>query len=242
MKNYEFAFSKNVHFEIWLQLIEKAYAKVFGCYYNINGGFPSYALRDLTGAPYERITDFKDLDDLWYKITIGHKKGHIITTSILPSEYGDDVRRDGLINGHAYCVIDSQEVMDFYGRTQKIVKIRNIWGGYEWKGDWSDDSKLWTDDLKQRLKLVRLNDGIFWMSIEDLTNNFDEIGISKVYPNYFHNHIELEIGHNKKNIVKLFIQKDSHTYVSLNQEDSRFFHGEQGQKYIYSYYRVTIGK
>jgi hypothetical protein len=28
--------------------------------------------------------------------------------------------------------------------------MRNPWGhGVEWKGDWSDNSKLWTEDLKK---------------------------------------------------------------------------------------------
>lgn len=34
-------------------LLEKAYAKVYGSYKNIEGGNPAIAMRDLTGAPYE---------------------------------------------------------------------------------------------------------------------------------------------------------------------------------------------
>jgi len=29
----------------------------------------------------------------------------------------------------------------------KLVKLRNPWGGGEWKGDWSDESYLWTKEL-----------------------------------------------------------------------------------------------
>lgn len=38
---------------LWVMLLEKAYAKVYGSYLNIEGGNPAIAMRDLTGAPYE---------------------------------------------------------------------------------------------------------------------------------------------------------------------------------------------
>mmetsp|Transcript_19106 Transcript_19106/g.29295 ORF Transcript_19106/g.29295 Transcript_19106/m.29295 type:complete len:120 (-) Transcript_19106:503-862(-) len=37
--------------EIWAMILEKAYAKVHGSYYLLNGGFVNEALQDLTGCP-----------------------------------------------------------------------------------------------------------------------------------------------------------------------------------------------
>jgi hypothetical protein len=48
-----------------------------------------------------------------------------------------------------------------------IVQVRNPWGHYEWKGDWSDKSELWTDELKEEVNLVERDDGVFWISFED---------------------------------------------------------------------------
>lgn len=37
--------------ELWVILLEKAYAKAYGCYEHIVGGQPYEAIKDLTGAP-----------------------------------------------------------------------------------------------------------------------------------------------------------------------------------------------
>ena len=42
--------------ELWVLLLEKAYAKINKCYANIEAGLTGNAIRDLTGAPY----DFKN--------------------------------------------------------------------------------------------------------------------------------------------------------------------------------------
>jgi len=43
-------FSRSHGPELWVLLLEKAYAKLYGAYDKIEGGFAGEALRDLTGA------------------------------------------------------------------------------------------------------------------------------------------------------------------------------------------------
>jgi len=31
----------------------------------------------------------------------------------------------------------------------RLIELRNPWGYWEWTGDWSDGSDLWTDVLKE---------------------------------------------------------------------------------------------
>jgi calpain-15 len=49
---------------MWVMVLEKAYAKMYGSYARIDGGNPAMALRDLTGAPYENKDD-GTADELW---------------------------------------------------------------------------------------------------------------------------------------------------------------------------------
>ena len=47
----------------------------------------------------------------------------------------------------------------------RLIQIRNPWGKFEWNGDWSDNSPLWTDELKEIFKpKLDEGDGTFWMS------------------------------------------------------------------------------
>ena len=52
--------------EIWVQILEKAYAKVFGSYEIIEGGQPYQALCNLTGYPSDVLFhDALDENDMW---------------------------------------------------------------------------------------------------------------------------------------------------------------------------------
>jgi len=49
------------------------------------------------------------------------------------------------------------------------MQLRNPWGHYTWKGNWSDKSDMW-NQINPRLKqeLMPRGGGVFWMSLEDL--------------------------------------------------------------------------
>ena len=74
-------------------------------------------------------------------------KGYIMTTTINAhnSSNKNNMAALGLLEDHSYTLLGCASVEDSRGTTAYIVCIRNPWGRFEWNGDWSDHSDLWTE-------------------------------------------------------------------------------------------------
>jgi len=146
------AFSQSKGNELWVMLLEKAWAKVNGNYENSIKGFVSEAFRALTGAP---VVFFKHLyiQDIWDEIYEADQRSYIIWASSgegqLNKKRYDEM---GLISEHAYAVISAIviKVDQDSGEEVRLLKLRNPWGHKEWLGKWSDSSELWTDELRKQ--------------------------------------------------------------------------------------------
>ena len=102
---------------------------------------------------------------------------------------GDDGHKDelkelGLVAQHSYGLIAVLEANDAEGNPLQLVKLRNPWGKFEWKGAWGDESELWTDELKQKAGLTTEDDGCFWMSFADFKEYFSRYQICQYQNNF----------------------------------------------------------
>ena len=81
-----------------------------------------------------------------------------------------------MVPGHAYSVIIVKEA-----KGHRLINVRNPWGSFEWTGDWSDKSALWTREMIELVKPhLDENDGTFWMSFEDFVKNFRALNVCRV--------------------------------------------------------------
>jgi calpain-15 len=144
------AFCKTKEGEIWAMLFEKAWAKVHGSYCRTEGGQTAHASQHMIGLPaftYSH-TDLKvNVDKFWKSLMKFDKMNFVMLSSSTAGTNDEYV--DGIVQGHAYALLSVHQ-FEAHGSTQKLIKMRNPWGKQgEWNGDWSDNSNLWTDELRE---------------------------------------------------------------------------------------------
>lgn len=164
--------------EFWSALLEKAYAKLNGCYEALSGGSTSEGFEDFTGGVTEMYELRKAPPDLFSIISRAIERGSLLGCSIDITNTRDmeAVTFKKLVKGHAYSVTAVDEVM-YRGNMTKLVRIRNPWGEVEWTGAWSDNSREWDSvDRSVRSRLQnRSEDGEFWMSFSDFLREFSRL-------------------------------------------------------------------
>lgn len=72
-----------------------------------------------------------------------------------------DYVRVGLLLEHAYSILD---VVCLEG-SLRLIRLRNPWGKFSWKGKWSDNDPVWKSrpGLRKELQARGGEQGIFWM-------------------------------------------------------------------------------
>lgn len=193
------AYSKAGRRQLWVPLVEKAAAKLWGSYELMAAGTLSEALSLFTGFPTEQLllsklpqnrafnevseeqaarsglADAADPELMWTKLLSFHQAGFLMGVACCNIK----ARDHGLQAPHAYGIQDVRTMGDY-----KLVKLRNPWGQTSWKGDWSRSSPLWTYELRQELKVAHDDEGCMWMCWDDVARYFASIEVTRVRPEF----------------------------------------------------------
>jgi len=221
----ECAFAKPNVNEIWVIILEKAWAKVNGGYLNTIGGYSSEPLSALTGFAKRRIdTDYFDLDALWKIIAEADENDHIMCCA---TRNDAACAQKNLVALHAYTLIKAKST-NFNGKKIRLCQIRNPHGSKEWNGDWSDRSPLWNNKLDKIFDHKvnddkDLDDGLFFICIEDFKKYFKTIYIC---PTIYDSEVKsFKISENeiaKPQVFSLSLPKDSDATISASTPFWRF--------------------
>uniref|UniRef100_A0A671YNS3 Calpain 6 n=1 Tax=Sparus aurata TaxID=8175 RepID=A0A671YNS3_SPAAU len=190
--------SKNNN-EFWSALLEKAYAKLAGCYESLEGGNTGDAVVDFSGAVAEAINleaeafykDQEKQDQLFEDLLKVWDRGGIISCSIKADPHEIELKMaNGLVKGHAYSVTAVKKVRLGHGllayfknETIPLIRMRNPWGKTEWNRAWSDSSEEWSkvgDTERGNLGITVEDDGEFWMSFTDWCQCFTDADVCRL--------------------------------------------------------------
>ena len=231
---------------IWPQVLEKAYAKLYGSYNLITNKSMENIMKDFTCAPVITIDYFGD--NLGNELLEAYKNGWILLGGT-----GDTPASQNLIQELGLDPKTDHEILLVYKLTDEninqisnnslnistnddyniVLKIRNLSGKVEWIGDWSEYSGLWNDNFKNILN-YNSNEKNFYMNLKDFKLYFSKIKICKYNENYKYNSIivnQEQEGYALIKIKKKKINEDnkSLSYISFIQEEKNS--KEQKNKY-----------
>ena len=115
----------------WVPLAEKAFAKFFVNYENMDGGNMVESLSVLTGMPTKTYKSSENTDDeMFNHIVDFDTKQWVMTASNINAN-----AVNGLPGGHAYTCLGAKELKDESGNlVAKLVKMRNPWGSEAYTG------------------------------------------------------------------------------------------------------------
>lgn len=144
----KFVFGQSPNNSLWVALLEKAWAKLYGNYLNIEAGSPEEPLHDLTGAPV-KVFDLRSkklcLESFWKTLL---KASENVWPMVAGSKKFDNKRSSkGIISGHAYTFIQALQI-DIDGKREKVVQLRNPWARKskqftEYSGKWCLTDPIW---------------------------------------------------------------------------------------------------
>lgn len=243
-KNNKLAFNTSKTNELWVVLLEKAWAKVHGGYLNIEAGLTREALRDLTGASAKTYFLRQDPDGIWLKLMNAENKNFIMTAGSDNLNSGSDayIKKIGICGSHAYSLLAVYQIDRRYGKverkgqgeefTDQLVKLRNPWGQGEWHGKWSDDDPDWTPELKQIVGFTgKKEDGIFFMPWEEFIKYYSDVQICYFHDGYKYSAEKFESRRNEEVYLRFRLDKPGKYYFSVNQRNRRFHAKNSGYKY-----------
>ena len=206
------------------------------------------AIEDLTGGVTTELftTDILDKNKFWSDEIMKVNKEFMFSCATgtfdrwQDSDVADRVgARNDIHRLHAYSIMEAVEL-----KGHRLLKVRNPWGEGEWRGAWSDGSEQWTPEWMQLLNHKFGDDGIFWISYEDLLRRYSSFDRTRLFgANWILKQawttvdVPWSADYNDTKFT-ITITKTTPIIIALSQLDDRYFKGLEGQYTFQLHFRL----
>ena len=197
--------------ELWFLLFEKAFAKLYGGYKQLEYVDISEALEMLTGMPVAKGLLKNSVEDkLWRKLIDYDKKNYILCAG--ESEDPQNLHKNRIFN-----IVNLFEV-----NGQRLLKIRNHFGHYKWEGQFSAGSSSWNKELAEKVGYSQSDKSCFYMELHDFVKNFETLTVCHYHDNWIRNQLNVTSRPNHFQFFELNISKETEAYISVHQKHPQF--------------------
>jgi len=202
--------------ELWFSLLEKAFAKLNGGYYDLESVGIAEALETLTGMPVaQRALKDVEEDKLWAKLMDYDKRNYIVCA-------GEMRRHQNSNKNRIFTIVSIVEVNQY-----KLIKLRNHFDSFSWEGDFAHNSPVWTKEMKEEAGYSSADKTCFYMDLQEFMKEFEFLTICHYHDNWVHNRMNVTCKPNHPVYYELNVEdKEIETYISVHQKPSKFSDGE----------------
>ena len=216
-------FSKPNNFELWIMLLEKAWAKINGSYSNSLSGWPNDIFRTFTGFCCEDLNHNEETDERIWNIIKKVKENKGI--ACCSSKNDEELNEVGLIGGYTYTIVNVEEVEDEKNRKVCLLKLRNDLGKSDWNGDWSEKSVYWNDHIRNQIpqEKMELKEGEFYICLKDFMKYFSRTDLCNIIFNGFTKTFDFKISDIiYPHIFNFYIFEKTTVSISIIEKNWRF--------------------
>ena len=211
------AFTYSANNELFVVLLEKAYAKLYGSYFNIDSGMITEAISSLAEAPVRRL--FFDKKYTWDVIVEGTKQKWPMLANIKGEESLD--KSVGLEFSASVILLRSTE-FTHQEKTIRMLTFKSTIYKMDYKGEWNKNDPRWNEVAVSKKDYVDENQGIFSIQFEDSLKYFETCYFLKLtkdykYTYYVDKHENVRHGE----LYYFKVKKKGIYYVSVSQDTGR---------------------
>ncbi|KAF0982744.1 hypothetical protein FDP41_010723 [Naegleria fowleri] len=186
--NSDFIFAKSAaRGELWVPLIEKAFAKMIGGFLDLAASKhsfnPCHVLVALLGGKAKHFEWYSGENSVGKKLMkenqfwpllerlLDSEKSAPVCTSKAISGGDGTVDSFGIVHYHGYSILGYRKFPQY---NLNLIQIRNTWANTEWGGSFGDNSKEWQKypQLAKELNHEVKDNGCFWMTYEDFIKHY----------------------------------------------------------------------
>lgn len=241
------AFSQSIKNEMWVELVEKCWAKLYSSYKRIDAGYPEEGLHDLTGAHIKALrlqNEQIDYQKVWNYLLEATIKGYSVVGSTLPGS-DQNVPASGVVLGHAYTILGAYNV-NVQGHTVQMVLCRNPWGKVESNFPWSDRDPNWNAVSPQERERIgfhpNINDGSFFIGFAEFCSQFRMITSAEIDDSASYAFHTLNARDSHKKFFKVEILQEGDYSFQINQIPERRYPDSFRDYYNYVPITFNLGR